>query len=225
MVKPRIDPVVQRLIDKTYKELAASSPDTSYPSPGSSYHMAQPKTPFRIPTLEKTKYQSPTGTTYRYSALYRNAVIVQLFVEKWTSGLDQKQYHRLIVQDNDAARSMVANIAEGYARPSTKEYLDFLGYSRASLEEITTDIMHAKDLSLLPSRPGSSLDSIGIELRPGVELGEVKRKVGEVKREDLTFEILIELINKTNYLYKRTVEGLWNKFTADERTKWRGIRF
>ena len=103
------------------------------------------------------------------------------------------------------------------------------------------DIIDAKDDGLLPSRPGSSLAGIGIELKPlnppktsylppkssyaeGASfaydpLGEHKRIIREIKREDLTYEIFIELVNKTDYLLKRAVEGLDNKIISDEEKK------
>lgn len=123
--------ISDELAAKTFKELGfdpktgkfSNSPNPSYPSPHSSYHMIQPKTPFRMRGLERTAYQSATGTTYRYSTLYRNAVVFQLLIEKWLSGLDRRRHHRLITQDTDACRSMVANIAEGYARPTAKPVL------------------------------------------------------------------------------------------------------
>lgn len=219
------------LAEKTFRELGYdpktgkfSSPSSSYPSPASSYHLTTPKTLFRIRAIEKTAYQSPTGTTYRYSAIYRNAVVLQLLVEKFTAGLDQHMYSRYIKQLNDASRSVVANIAEGYGRPTSKDYLEFLGFSRASLEEVYTDIVHAHDQHLLSSKPSSDLLSIGIILKPSPPssydpLGELKRKIREIRREDITFQIFIELINKTSYLFKRTVEGLWSKLSRDEQAK------
>lgn len=139
--------IADELAAKTYKELGydpktktySPSPNPSYPSPISSYHLIQPKAPFRIRGLEKTAYQSATGTTYRYSALYRNAIVFQLLIEKWLSGLETRKHHRLITQDTDAVRSMVANIAEGYARPTTVEYLQFLVLvKRASRKSLLT---------------------------------------------------------------------------------------
>lgn len=198
------------------------SPNPSYRSPVSSYKLTVPKTPFRIRAIETTSYQSPSGTTYRFSALYRNAVILQFLIEKFTAGISPREHRRLIVHLNDSARSVVSNIAEGYTRPTTREYLEFLGFSKASLEEIYTDITHAKDLGLLPSKPGSSLEKIKIILKPHSPnpfydpLRDYKRKIGEIKRIDLTYEIFIELINKTSYLFKRTVEGLWNRLSKRE---------
>lgn len=46
--------------------------------------------------------------------------------------------------------------------------------------------------------------------------------LGDVKREELTWEIFLELLNKTDYLMKRAVEGLQNKMGKDEESKKRG---
>ena len=40
---------------------------------------------------------------------------------------------------NDSARSISANICEGYKRNNTKSYLEFLGFGRASNEELKGD--------------------------------------------------------------------------------------
>jgi len=223
--------IAKELAEKTLKELNSpnsplNSPKTSYNSPNISS-----QTPFRIPTLEKTTRQSPSGKSYRFSAVYRNAVTLRLLVQKFTNTLNPQKYFRFISQINDAARSVVANIREGYKRPTTKEYLDFLGYSQASLEEVRGDIEDAKDDGLLPSKPGSSLASIGIHLKPHPyyllkspnisydPLGEIKRVIGDIKGKNLTYEIFLELINKTDYLLKRTVEGLQTKIVQDEKAK------
>jgi len=220
----KLPKIAKELAEKTFKEL--NSPKTSSDSPNISS-----KSPFRIPALEKTSRQSPQGKSYRFSAIYRNAVALRLLVQKFTKILNSQKHFRFISQINDAARSVVANIREGYKRPTTKEYLDFLGYSQASLEEVRGDIEDAKDDGLLPSKPGSNLTDIGIHLKPHPyyplkspktsydPLGEIKRVIGEIKGEDLSYEIFLELINKTDYLLKRTVEGLQTKIVKDERVK------
>lgn len=53
--------------------------------------------------------------------------------------LDPIKDSRLIGHLNDSARSVPRNIAEGYKRGNTKSYLEFLGFSRASLEELKED--------------------------------------------------------------------------------------
>lgn len=226
-------PISQILAEKTYKGLDLDSQGNPLPSkkhltpPKSSY--SPPKTPFKIKDLERTQRQSPKGKSYRYSAIYRNAVALRLLVKTFTSSLNPKKHHRYITQIDSAARSVVANIREGYTRPSTKEYLDFLGYSQGSLEEVRGDIEDAKDDGLLPNRPGTTLASIGIHLAPPktsyqspkqeIEpLRDLKRQIRVIKSHQLTYQIFIELTNKTNFLLKRTVTGLQQKLVKDTKS-------
>jgi four helix bundle protein len=55
----------------------------------------------------------------------------------------------LVSQMRRAAVSIPSNIAEGHQKLSRKEYLYFLGNARASLAEIETQILIARDLDYL----------------------------------------------------------------------------
>ncbi|HJZ04319.1 MAG TPA: four helix bundle protein [Patescibacteria group bacterium] len=232
---PKPKPISQQLAEKTFKELGINpttgkplkSPNISYKSLNASSrrHLEEARrlAPFRIKALEKTRRQSPRGKAYLYSAVYRNAYVLRLLGKKFTSTLDPIKYRYLISQIDSELRSVVANIREGYLRPTSSELSTFLGYSQGSLEEFRGDVIDAKDDGLLPSRLGSDLASIGILLKPPKSsydpLGELKRIIREVKSSDLTYEILIELINKTDWLLKRAVEGIDEKIISDEKKK------
>jgi four helix bundle protein len=239
--------VSQKLAEKTFKELGLNpktgkpirqaqgvpplnSPNSSYGSPNKKFlkrslRENRNKPPFRIRALEKTKRQSPSGKTYQYSAVYRNAVVLRLSIKKFTDSLSPKKYHRLISQLDSAARSVVANIREGYVRPKSSDYSTFLGFSQGSLEEVRGDIEDAKDDGLIKSKPGSSLKTLNISLKPSPNISSndhlrgLKRKVRAVKRSELTYEVFIELINKTDWLLKRAVRGLDKKIITDEKKK------
>lgn len=129
-------------------------------------------------------------------------------------------------QIDDAARSVKRNIEEGWKRPTTKEYLIFLGYSQASLEEVKGDIRDAKTDGFLPSRPLTTLKgTLNIDLR--VVKGIVKGEPTEpghpyyealriIKGNDLSYEIFMELINKTDWLLRKLVESLETKQKTDK---------
>ncbi|MCD6093558.1 MAG: four helix bundle protein [Candidatus Omnitrophica bacterium] len=58
--------------------------------------------------------------------------------------LNRTTDRRLIAHMDDSARSVQRNIEEGYKRATTKEYVEFLGFSRASLEELKGDVEELK---------------------------------------------------------------------------------
>ncbi|OGS43055.1 MAG: hypothetical protein A2539_02550 [Elusimicrobia bacterium RIFOXYD2_FULL_34_15] len=58
--------------------------------------------------------------------------------------LDKIKDSRLLNHMNDSGRSVQRNIEEGFKRATTKEYIEFLGFSRGSLEELKGDFEELK---------------------------------------------------------------------------------
>ena len=219
--------VVKELIDKTFKEL--STP-------------AQPIQRSRI---------SHTPNGYIHLVPWSNASLLRLLVKKCTNTLPKSEY-RLKAQLDDAARSVIANIEEGYARPTTSEYLTFLGYSQASLIEVKGDIQRSRQDGWLVSEPGSSLMGVGVDLKawhealkksvisqPTQPLQDPTKPqhvytavanathppsfiflyppVDNLEASLLTYEIFIELINKTDWHLRTLVSSLENKLNQDQK--------
>jgi len=59
----------------------------------------------------------------------------------------------LMSQMRRAAVSVPSNIAEGAARGSQREFVQFLFVSRGSLAELQTQLLLAEQLELIPSQP------------------------------------------------------------------------
>ncbi len=221
-----MDDVVKSLIEKTYKELAQGQ---------------KPQEKSRI---------SKTSNGYIFLIAWSNASLLRVLNKKFTDSLPKSLY-RLKSQSDDSCRSVVANIEEGFARQTTSEYIDFLGYSRASLIEEKGDIQRSLQDGILRTVPGSSLSKLGINLtdwhealrksvisRPA-EIKGVYRNLREIrgsataaqgssfkflyspvddlKVEDLTNEIFIELINKTDWNIRKLVESLEKKLNTEKK--------
>ena len=197
------------------------------------------------PYQSTRQWTHPEG--YKYLAPWTNAVLLRFLIRKFTEELPRSE-HRTKTQLDDAARSVVSNIEEGYKRPSTKEYLSFLGFSQGSLEEIKGLLKQVYQDRFLQSRPGSSLADLGIDLKE--VKGLLKDSKGEIPLEVLypplaslksplssskspltssndfavTLEMFMELVNKTDYLLRTLVKSLENKMAEEmpmsPREKW-----
>lgn len=173
--------------------------------------------------VDKTRrqWQHPQG--YRYLAPWTNGVLLRLLVRKLTENFPRSEYRRKAQMD-DAARSVVRNVEEGFKRPDTRSYLDFIGFSQGSLEEVKGDIRECVADGLLKSVPGSSLKGIGIDLEdfkgwlkdhynsPSTPYPPLTSLIPS----NLTYEIFLELLNKTDYLLRKLVESLQAKMKRDE---------
>src|SRR3989338_3172325 len=114
------------------------------------------------PNVSRSRvWTDPTG--YRYLVPWSNAVLLRYFIRMLTESLPKSEYRRK-AQLDDAGRSVVRNIEEGYKRATTPEYTDFIGYSQGSLEEVKGDVRELTEDGFLKSRPGSSMAGIGIDI-------------------------------------------------------------
>ncbi len=224
-------------------------------------------------------WKDPEG--YRYLVPWSNAVLLRFLVRLLTSELARSEYRRKS-QADDAARSVVRNIEEGYKRSTTSEYLQFIGYSQGSLEEVKGDIRELTEDGFLRTARGSSLAGVGLDLgsfhralrgdkgrykssedgrtegnrgwyrrvkddRTGSGNGRedssplkssnrplTSSKSGpkpwdyrpltvlypplaKVRARDLTYEIFLELINKTDWNLRKLVESLERKLEGEQK--------
>lgn len=198
-----MDDIIQDQINKTLQELA---------------HLPKP--------IERSRI-SQTSNGYIFLVAWSNASLLRILNRKFTGSLPKSE-HRLKAQADDSCRSVVANIEEGFARQTTSEYINFLGYSRASLIEEKGDIQRSLQDGFLKSAFGSNLKSIGVDLNGWHSIlnksitfkgdyRKVEEYIGKIKTEDLTYEIFIELINKTDWNIRKLVESLEKKLNQDKK--------
>jgi four helix bundle protein len=194
---------VNELIEKTLKELSA------------------PEKPLQGSRV----WSDPKG--YQYLGVWQNAALLRTLIRKFTLTLPLKEF-RLKAQLDDAARSQKRNIEEGWKRATTSEYLQFLSYAQGSLEEVRGDVRDAREDGFLKSVRGSDLLRVGIDLRvikgPQASWGEpsdsthpYSKPLASLKGEDLTYEMFIELINKTDFLLRKLVESLEKKLASENK--------
>ena len=238
--------VQEEMIEKTMKELSYSK--------------------LLYDPLKSTSRSCTDPKCYKYLVPWSNAVPLRFFIRRFTESLPKSEYRRKS-QVDDAARSVVRNIEEGFKRTTTSEYLQFIGYSQGSLEEVKGDIRELAEDKFLSSKPGSSLMGIGINLgdfNKGLRenKGNIKDSKGHLPSSnaplssfksplnsfkpplrdftyrpltvlypplnnfqvsDLTYEIFIEIINKTDWLLRQLVQSLERKL-GNYKLKLAGLR-
>lgn len=83
---------------------------------------------------------------YKDLVVWQKAYSLCLDVYKLTKQFPDEEKYGLTSQIKRAAVSIPSNIAEGYGRKTTKEYIQFLYIAYGSLCELETQLMLAKDL-------------------------------------------------------------------------------
>ena len=84
----------------------------------------------------------------RYTELqvWQKAMSLTKKIYQITGLFPEEERFGLTSQMRRAAVSVPSNIAEGYARTSTKDYIHFLSIARGSIAEIETQLYISKDL-------------------------------------------------------------------------------
>ena len=95
--------------------------------------------------------------SYRDLKVWQQAMTLTLCVYEATAHWPADERFGLISQVRRAAVSIASNIAEGSARKSTGEFIQFVGMARGSLAEAETQLILAEKLGYLPSTDAKSL--------------------------------------------------------------------
>ena len=91
-----------------------------------------------------------TVRSYRDLVAWQKARELVKEVYLLTAGFPAGERFGLVGQMDRAAVSMPSNIAEGYGRSTTQDYLRFLRIARGSAFELETQLVLAGDLALCP---------------------------------------------------------------------------
>ncbi|HGY55478.1 MAG TPA: four helix bundle protein [Caldithrix abyssi] len=102
--------------------------------------------------------------TYRDLLIWQKSMALVSEVYKLTKSFPNEEMFGLSAQLRKASVSVPSNIAEGYGRNSTKDYVRFLHIAIGSLYEIQTQIEIAFELKYLPSEDFTRLDKLMKEI-------------------------------------------------------------
>lgn len=126
-------------------------------------------------------------TNYRDLQVWRRALDWAEAIYETTAHWPRDERFGLISQLRRAAVSIPSNIAEGAARRSTGEFIQFVGMARGSLAEAETQLLLAQRLGYLPEANSRALLAKAGEIsRMLVSLSGslVRRKSGRLEVSD-----------------------------------------
>jgi four helix bundle protein len=86
------------------------------------------------------------GDSFKDLVVWQRAIQLTVAVYKLTSSFPDSERFGLTNQLRRASVSVASNIAEGYGRSTTGEYLQFLGHARGSNCEVRTQLIISKEL-------------------------------------------------------------------------------
>lgn len=86
------------------------------------------------------------GESFRNLTVWQRSIELTTAVYRLTSSFPDSERFGLSNQMRRAAVSVASNIAEGYGRSATGEYVQFLGHARGSNSELETQIVISKAL-------------------------------------------------------------------------------
>ena len=96
--------------------------------------------------------------------VWKKAMDLVVEVYRLTTYFPQSENFRLISQITRAAASVPANIAEGHARATRKDFANFLAIAKGSLMETETYFMLAQRLKYLKAEQVTPILSLIVEI-------------------------------------------------------------
>jgi len=103
-------------------------------------------------------------TKYQDLHIWQKSIDLVTKIYEETRKFPEKETYGLILQTRKSAISIPSNIAEGYGRNSTHDYLRFLNISKGSLYELETQLLIACNLKYIPIESYNNLNEICKEI-------------------------------------------------------------
>ena len=118
--------------------------------------------------------------SYKDLDVWKAAMELATDVYGVTKGFPKEEIYGLTSQMRRASVSIASNIAEGYGRESTAQFVQFLRISQGSSKELETQILIAERVGTLGSEQASTLmklsDDVGKMLRGLIRALEAKSR-------------------------------------------------
>ena len=129
--------------------------------------------------MTSDKHSNPTAQGYRDLVVWQKGIALAREIYLLTKNLPADEKFGLVSQMRRAAVSVPSNIAEGQARHTTGEFIQFISHAEESVAELDTQLTLCQDLKLLNSQETANAANLLDELRR--MLNGLRRKLSMLK--------------------------------------------
>jgi four helix bundle protein len=111
------------------------------------------------------KQGNPKAQGYRDLVVWQKGIAIAKEIYLLTKQLPADEKFGLVSQMRRAAVSVPSNIAEGQARHTTGEFIQFISHAEGSVAELDTQLTLCQDLGLLTQKESTAAANLLEELR------------------------------------------------------------
>ena len=129
--------------------------------------------------MTSDKHANPKAEGYRDLVVWQKGLALAKEIYLLTKQLPADEKFGLVSQMRRAAVSVPSNIAEGQARHTTGEFVQFISHAEGSVAELDTQLTLCQNLKLLTSTNCSPAANLLEELRR--MLNSLRRKLSPTK--------------------------------------------
>ncbi|MEI7865048.1 MAG: four helix bundle protein [Chthoniobacterales bacterium] len=129
--------------------------------------------------MTSDKHANPKAEGYRDLVVWQKGLMLAKEIYLLTKRLPADEKFGLVSQMRRAAVSVPSNIAEGQARHTTGEFIQFISHAEGSVAELDTQLTLCQGLNLLTSEDSTKAANLLEELRR--MLNGLRRKLSPAK--------------------------------------------
>jgi len=115
--------------------------------------------------VRSDKHGNPKAQGYRDLVVWQKGIAIAKEIYLLTKQLPADEKFGLVSQMRRAAVSVPSNIAEGQARHTTGEFIQFISHAEGSVAELDTQLSLCQDLGLLTQKEITAAADLLEELR------------------------------------------------------------
>jgi len=122
------------------------------------------------------RFENPSAVGYRDLIVWQKGIELSKLTYSLTRAFPPDERFGLVSQMRRAAVSIPSNIAEGQARHTTGEFIQFISHAEGSLAELATQYHLAVELGFLNERDAAPVQALRRMLNG------LRRKLGEARQ-------------------------------------------